>query len=60
MSFTLDAAEKLDIPEVMFYTTSACGFMGYLYYSELVARGYVPFKGTVFLLGNVKSISWFH
>ncbi|KAG8368656.1 hypothetical protein BUALT_Bualt15G0068200 [Buddleja alternifolia] len=44
MSFTLDAAEKLGVPEVMFYTTSACGFMGYLYYGELVARGYVPLK----------------
>ncbi|KAL6545802.1 hypothetical protein OROGR_009676 [Orobanche gracilis] len=44
MSFTLDAAEKLGIPEVVFFTTSACGFMGYLHYGELVARGYVPFK----------------
>ncbi|KAL8546713.1 hypothetical protein ACS0TY_006439 [Phlomoides rotata] len=45
MSFTLDAAEKLNIPEVLFFTTSACGFMVYLYYSELVSRGLVPFKG---------------
>ncbi|KAL8549068.1 hypothetical protein ACS0TY_008076 [Phlomoides rotata] len=44
MSFTLDAAEKLNIPEVLFFTTSACGFMGYLYYSELISRGLVPFK----------------
>ncbi|KAK6136488.1 hypothetical protein DH2020_029784 [Rehmannia glutinosa] len=44
MSFTLDAAEKLNIPEVVFFTTSACGFMGYLHYDELVDRGYVPFK----------------
>ncbi|KAI3445744.1 hypothetical protein Pfo_002409 [Paulownia fortunei] len=44
MSFTLDAAEKLNIPEVVFFTTSACGFTGYLHYAELVARGYVPFK----------------
>ncbi|KAL7157148.1 hypothetical protein ABFS83_02G058200 [Erythranthe nasuta] len=44
MSFTLDAADKLGIPEVVFFTTSACGFMGYLYYSELVSRGFVPFK----------------
>ncbi|CAI9764485.1 unnamed protein product [Fraxinus pennsylvanica] len=48
MSFTLDAAEKLGIPEVVFFTTSACGFMGYLYYGELVARGYVPFKDESF------------
>ncbi|CAI9104052.1 OLC1v1002659C1 [Oldenlandia corymbosa var. corymbosa] len=44
MSFTLDAAEQLNIPEVVFFTPSACGVLGYLHYSELVARGYVPFK----------------
>ncbi|CAI9770069.1 unnamed protein product [Fraxinus pennsylvanica] len=42
MSFSLDSVEQLNIPEVVFYTTSACGFMGYLHYGELVARGYVP------------------
>ncbi|CAI9770071.1 unnamed protein product [Fraxinus pennsylvanica] len=44
MSFSLDFVEQLNIPEVMFYTTSACGFIGYLHYGELVARGYVPLK----------------
>ncbi|KAL1534345.1 7-deoxyloganetin glucosyltransferase [Salvia divinorum] len=42
MSFTLDAAERLAIPEVVFFTTSACGFMGYCNYAELVARGLFP------------------
>lgn len=45
MSFTLDASDHLGIPEVVFFTTSACGFMAYLHYGELVARGYVPLKG---------------
>ncbi|KAL3843764.1 hypothetical protein ACJIZ3_001167 [Penstemon smallii] len=44
MSFTLDAAEQLDIPEVVFFTTSACGFMGYCHYAELVTRGIFPLK----------------
>nr|AYC63486.1 UDP-glycosyltransferase [Scoparia dulcis] len=43
-SFTLDAAERLNIPEVAFFTTSACGFWGYCHYGELVDRGYVPLK----------------
>ncbi|KAK9110727.1 hypothetical protein Sjap_018787 [Stephania japonica] len=44
MSFTLDVAEQLGVPEVVFFTTSACGFLGYVYFEELVKRGYVPFK----------------
>ncbi|KAG8368655.1 hypothetical protein BUALT_Bualt15G0068100 [Buddleja alternifolia] len=44
MSFTLDAAETLDIPEVVFFTTSACGFMGYCNYIELVTRGIFPLQ----------------
>ncbi|KAI3850322.1 hypothetical protein MKW92_036132 [Papaver armeniacum] len=44
MSFTVKAAEQLNIPEVVFFTTSACGFIGYVYYAELVERGLVPLK----------------
>ena len=46
MSFTLDAAQELGIPEVLFWTTSACGFMGYLHYKGLVEKGFTPLKGT--------------
>ena len=45
MSFTLDAAEELGVPEVLFWTTSACGFMGYVYYPRLLEMGLFPFKG---------------
>lgn len=45
MSFTLQVAEELRIPEVLFWTTSACGFMGYLHYRELIERGLTPLKG---------------
>ncbi|MQM19593.1 hypothetical protein Taro_052599 [Colocasia esculenta] len=44
MSFTINAAEELGIPELLFFTLSACGVMGYLSYKDLVDRGYVPFK----------------
>nr|QEA68977.1 UGT85A49 [Panax ginseng] len=44
MSFTLKAAEQFGIPEVLFWTTSACGLLGYLNYRQLVERGYTPLK----------------
>ncbi|RZS25814.1 hypothetical protein BHM03_00059067 [Ensete ventricosum] len=45
MTFTLDAARELGVPEVVFWTTSACGFMGYLHYQHLRERGLTPLKG---------------
>ncbi|KAF6150152.1 hypothetical protein GIB67_023107 [Kingdonia uniflora] len=45
MTFTLDAAKELCVPEVLFWTTSACGFMGYLHFPQLIQRGTIPFKG---------------
>ncbi|XP_027337778.1 linamarin synthase 2-like [Abrus precatorius] len=44
MSFAIKAAKELSIPEAQFWTASACGFMGYLQFSELVNRGIIPFK----------------
>ncbi|KAF7136204.1 hypothetical protein RHSIM_Rhsim08G0012200 [Rhododendron simsii] len=46
MGFGREAAEELGIPEVQFWTASACGLMGYLQYPELIEKGIVPFKGT--------------
>ncbi|KAI5355606.1 hypothetical protein L3X38_008501 [Prunus dulcis] len=43
-SFTLDAAEHFGIPEVLFWTTSACGLMGYVQYYRLIEKGLTPFK----------------
>lgn len=45
MTFTLAAAEELGIPDVLFWTTSAYGFMGYVQYRDLVDKGYTPLKG---------------
>ncbi|CAI9765375.1 unnamed protein product [Fraxinus pennsylvanica] len=44
MSFTVKAAEQFGLPEVLFWTTSACGFLGYTQYRPLVDRGYTPLK----------------
>ncbi|KAF8411201.1 hypothetical protein HHK36_003745 [Tetracentron sinense] len=41
-TFTLKVAEELGIPEVLFWTTSACGFLGYVHYSHLI--GPTPLK----------------
>ncbi|XP_051132848.1 7-deoxyloganetin glucosyltransferase-like [Andrographis paniculata] len=44
MSFTLKAAERFRLPEVLFWTTSACGLLGYTQYRRLVEKGYTPLK----------------
>ncbi|GJW93539.1 UDP-glycosyltransferase 85A8-like protein [Tanacetum coccineum] len=44
MSFTLEAAERFGLPEVLFWTPSACGVLAYTRYHDLVQRGYTPFK----------------
>ncbi|WRX15028.1 hypothetical protein QQP08_007515 [Theobroma cacao] len=49
MSFTLKAAEELGIPEVLFWTTSACGFLGYMHYPRLIERGFTPLKDETYL-----------
>ncbi|KAH7835029.1 hypothetical protein Vadar_022195 [Vaccinium darrowii] len=44
MSFTLKAAEEFGVPEVLFWTPSAYGFLGYTKYKDLVEKGLVPLK----------------
>lgn len=48
MSFTLDAAQELGVPEIIFWTTSACGFMGYLQYRQLIEKDLIPLKGLLY------------
>ncbi|GKV18659.1 hypothetical protein SLEP1_g29009 [Rubroshorea leprosula] len=50
MGFGVRAAEVLDIPAVQLWTASACGFIGYLQFSELSKRGIVPFKDESYLI----------
>ncbi|CAH8262056.1 unnamed protein product [Arabidopsis lyrata] len=49
MSFTLDAAEELGVPEVLFWTTSACGFMAYLHFHLFIEKGLCPLKDESYL-----------
>ncbi|CAA7395123.1 unnamed protein product [Spirodela intermedia] len=60
MSFTLDAAEEIGVPEVLFWTTSACGFMGYLHYRELINRGITPLQDSADLTNGYldTTIDW--
>ncbi|THG19389.1 hypothetical protein TEA_007048 [Camellia sinensis var. sinensis] len=44
MSFTVLVAQELGIPDVLFWTTSACGFMGYVQYRQLIEKDLTPLK----------------
>ncbi|CAN7041579.1 hypothetical protein IGI04_006601 [Brassica rapa subsp. trilocularis] len=44
MSFTIDAAEKLEIPVVLLWTNSATALMLYLHYQKLMEKGIIPVK----------------
>ncbi len=66
MSFAQRVASDMGILAPAFWTTSACGFMGYLHYAELIDRGYVPLKGstleltiTVLLCMAVRTVKCF-
>ncbi|RZC64483.1 hypothetical protein C5167_008168 [Papaver somniferum] len=48
-TFTLKVAEEFGIPEVVFWTTSFCGFAGYVHYHHLVQKGLVPLKDESYL-----------
>ncbi|GLT93793.1 hypothetical protein SLE2022_115670 [Rubroshorea leprosula] len=49
MSFTLDAANDLGLPEVLFWNTSACKFLRYHEFSHLIEPGYTPLKDESYL-----------
>ncbi|KAM3373194.1 hypothetical protein ACQJBY_019905 [Aegilops geniculata] len=44
MSFSMDAAVELGVPCVLFWTASACGFMGYRNIQFLLDEGFTPLK----------------
>ncbi|CAL5068153.1 unnamed protein product [Urochloa decumbens] len=44
MSFTLQAAREIGVPCAFFWTASACGYLGYRYYRDLMDRGLFPLK----------------
>ncbi|WCJ18728.1 UDP-Glycosyltransferase superfamily protein [Euphorbia peplus] len=60
MTFTLDAADQLGIPEVLFWTPSACGVLGYAQYPILVQKGLTPLKDPSYLTNGYleTTIDW--
>ena len=53
MSFAVDAAAELGVPCPLFWTASACGYMGYYNFRFLMEKGLTPLKGTNILLENI-------
>ncbi|XP_021861815.1 7-deoxyloganetin glucosyltransferase [Spinacia oleracea] len=49
MFFALGVGKELGIPVWLFYTTSACGMLGYMQYDELIKRGHFPLKDESYL-----------
>lgn len=45
MSFAVKVGAEFGIPVVELWTASACGFMAYLHYRQLINRGLIPFQG---------------
>ncbi|XP_023554303.1 7-deoxyloganetin glucosyltransferase-like isoform X2 [Cucurbita pepo subsp. pepo] len=44
MSFSMLAANDFQIPYALFWTASACGYLGYMHYRELIKQGLIPLK----------------
>ncbi|XP_058193047.1 7-deoxyloganetin glucosyltransferase-like [Rhododendron vialii] len=44
MSFSVTAGAELGIPVVVFFTMSACGFMGFYQFRNLLEKGLTPLK----------------
>uniref|UniRef100_A0A453QCH2 Glycosyltransferase n=1 Tax=Aegilops tauschii subsp. strangulata TaxID=200361 RepID=A0A453QCH2_AEGTS len=44
MSFAVDAARELGLPAALFWTASACGYMGYRNIRLLIDQGIIPLK----------------
>ncbi|KAF4373725.1 hypothetical protein F8388_010681 [Cannabis sativa] len=49
MSFTIKAAEEFGVPIALYWTISACGFMGFLHYRQLLEKEIIPFKDESYL-----------
>ncbi|KAL4583424.1 hypothetical protein LXL04_007996 [Taraxacum kok-saghyz] len=47
--FTIDAAQKLGIPIMLYWTVAACGFMGFYQTKSLIDKGFIPLKDKSYL-----------
>ena len=50
MFFTSKAADELGILNVYLWTASACSFLSYLHFPQLIDKGLTPLKGTLLML----------
>jgi hypothetical protein len=57
-AFTTTAAEELGIPIALFYTISACSFMGFRKSRTLLEKGLAPLKGTKVTTKRIVLILW--
>ncbi|KAL3514159.1 hypothetical protein ACH5RR_026876 [Cinchona calisaya] len=60
LSFTLEVAEELSIPNVLLWTHGACGIMAYASFHQLVEKGLTPLKDSSFLTNGYldTAIDW--
>ncbi|KAH9603167.1 hypothetical protein KSS87_018613, partial [Heliosperma pusillum] len=47
--FTVEVAREIGIPDVVFWTMSGCGFMGYVHFRTLIDRGLTPLLDATYL-----------
>ncbi|XP_023755988.1 UDP-glycosyltransferase 85C2 [Lactuca sativa] len=48
-AFTIDAAQELGIPIMLYWTVAACGFMGFYQTKSLIEKGFIPLKDESYL-----------
>ncbi|KAF8690721.1 hypothetical protein HU200_041100 [Digitaria exilis] len=59
MPFAAVAAREVGVPDVQFFTASACGLMGYLQFEHLLAHGVVPLPSGYDTDGSLdKPLEW--
>lgn len=56
MCFALDAADKFGLPIALFWTTSACGFLAYRHFRNLIQRNIIPLPGNDLLKMSIKML----
>nr|2PQ6_A Chain A, UDP-glucuronosyl/UDP-glucosyltransferase [Medicago truncatula] len=49
MSFTIQAAEEFELPNVLYFSSSACSLLNVMHFRSFVERGIIPFKDESYL-----------
>jgi len=58
MTFAATEAREAGVPDVGFFTASACGLMGYFQFGELLKRGLVPLQDASCLAALATPLHW--